>query len=276
MVGDPLDPRAWNRFSYVYGNPVNFTDPSGHCIEDACILETTLLVGLVGGLINVGVNWRAAYQNGQNYDIWDYTTDLGIGTFYGILYYRVGLAGRLGLLRYPVLGGLSVLESATTAKAKGSSFDTNQAAWAFITGMTVPLVLGEGINFLTRRTATTAGEIIENTAEYEAYTRSLKITQSSIKAMRGANWEDAARIAKYQREFPMLQSKGRYYMSHYVEWNKGLVQLPRIQNPVPNTVATINTFGLLTSSAFADNEYLGLFNLPTLIPNPQILIPAQR
>lgn len=30
MVGDPLNPAAWNRFSYVYGNPVNYTDPSGH------------------------------------------------------------------------------------------------------------------------------------------------------------------------------------------------------------------------------------------------------
>lgn len=30
VVGDPLNPAAWNRFSYVYGNPVNLVDPSGY------------------------------------------------------------------------------------------------------------------------------------------------------------------------------------------------------------------------------------------------------
>jgi hypothetical protein len=105
IVPDPMDPRAWNRFGYVYGNPANYTDPSGHCIEDACILETTLLVGLIGGLINVGVNWGGAYQRGESYDIWDYGTDLGIGTVYGMAYYRVGLASGLGIFRYPVMGG---------------------------------------------------------------------------------------------------------------------------------------------------------------------------
>jgi RHS repeat-associated protein len=30
LVPDPLNPAAWNRFSYVYGNPSNLVDPSGH------------------------------------------------------------------------------------------------------------------------------------------------------------------------------------------------------------------------------------------------------
>ncbi len=30
LVSDPMNPAAWNRFSYVYGNPVNLVDPSGH------------------------------------------------------------------------------------------------------------------------------------------------------------------------------------------------------------------------------------------------------
>jgi len=29
-VPDPGDPIAWNRFAYVYNNPVNYADPSGH------------------------------------------------------------------------------------------------------------------------------------------------------------------------------------------------------------------------------------------------------
>jgi RHS repeat-associated protein len=30
LVPDPLNPQAWNRFSYVYNNPVSYVDPSGH------------------------------------------------------------------------------------------------------------------------------------------------------------------------------------------------------------------------------------------------------
>lgn len=31
IVPDPVDPQAYNRYSYVHNNPVNFTDSSGHC-----------------------------------------------------------------------------------------------------------------------------------------------------------------------------------------------------------------------------------------------------
>jgi RHS repeat-associated protein len=30
LVADPLNPAAWNRFSYVYNAPTNYVDPSGH------------------------------------------------------------------------------------------------------------------------------------------------------------------------------------------------------------------------------------------------------
>src|SRR5690606_29713383 len=31
IVPDPSNPQAFNRFSYVISNPINLTDPSGHC-----------------------------------------------------------------------------------------------------------------------------------------------------------------------------------------------------------------------------------------------------
>jgi RHS repeat-associated protein len=34
IVPDPLNPAAWNRFSYVYGNPTNYVDPTGHFAWD--------------------------------------------------------------------------------------------------------------------------------------------------------------------------------------------------------------------------------------------------
>ncbi|MBN1995489.1 MAG: hypothetical protein JW953_22570, partial [Anaerolineae bacterium] len=33
LVPQPGNPIAWNRYAYVYNNPVNYTDSSGHFID---------------------------------------------------------------------------------------------------------------------------------------------------------------------------------------------------------------------------------------------------
>ncbi len=35
----PTNPLAFDRYSYTFGNPVKYNDPSGHCIWDLCIVE---------------------------------------------------------------------------------------------------------------------------------------------------------------------------------------------------------------------------------------------
>jgi RHS repeat-associated protein len=34
LIPDPLNPQAWNRFSYVANRPINFNDPTGHAMDD--------------------------------------------------------------------------------------------------------------------------------------------------------------------------------------------------------------------------------------------------
>ncbi len=36
IVPNPFDPQSWNRFSYVRNNPVRYTDPTGHWIDEGC------------------------------------------------------------------------------------------------------------------------------------------------------------------------------------------------------------------------------------------------
>ncbi|MCX4589839.1 DNA/RNA non-specific endonuclease [Streptomyces sp. NBC_01549] len=41
---DPAPSAQVNRYTYANGGPLNGTDPSGHCLEDACVIEGTLVV----------------------------------------------------------------------------------------------------------------------------------------------------------------------------------------------------------------------------------------
>jgi RHS repeat-associated protein len=47
----PANPQALNRYSYVQNNPLKYTDPTGHCIWDACVVEVAVVVVLVGGAL---------------------------------------------------------------------------------------------------------------------------------------------------------------------------------------------------------------------------------
>jgi RHS repeat-associated protein len=58
IIPDAYNPLAYDRYSYVYNNPVRYTDPSGHCIWDLCIVEG---IGLIELALVVGGAATAAY-----------------------------------------------------------------------------------------------------------------------------------------------------------------------------------------------------------------------
>lgn len=39
IVPNPADPQSWNRYSYVNNNPLRYTDPTGHMLDDGCDYE---------------------------------------------------------------------------------------------------------------------------------------------------------------------------------------------------------------------------------------------
>jgi RHS repeat-associated protein len=94
IIPDSLNPAAWNRFSYVYGNPTNLTDPSGHC-AGICVTAIGIGVGaLVGGTIG------ATYAYNQGYDLstpefWRYTATGALigGAVGGVVGGSIGIAG---------------------------------------------------------------------------------------------------------------------------------------------------------------------------------------
>ncbi len=78
IVPNPMDPRAWNRFGYVYGNPVNYTDPSGHI--------PWLAIAVYGGaaLLGGGTGGYYAYNQGYGFDSWQLYAYAGIGAGAGV------------------------------------------------------------------------------------------------------------------------------------------------------------------------------------------------
>ena len=46
IIPDASNPQAWNRFGYVLNNPINYSDPSGHCYTGA-VLDTIACIGLL-------------------------------------------------------------------------------------------------------------------------------------------------------------------------------------------------------------------------------------
>ena len=57
----PANPQALNRYSYVLNGPVRWTDPSGHCIWDACIVEAAVGAVIIGGAAYIAIDSATRY-----------------------------------------------------------------------------------------------------------------------------------------------------------------------------------------------------------------------
>ena len=78
LVPDPLNPQAWNRFSYCYNNPATYIDPSGHI---PLIVAVPLLIAGGAIILDYGLQvhsnmsnygmpfWEAGYH--ENINEWE-------------------------------------------------------------------------------------------------------------------------------------------------------------------------------------------------------------
>jgi RHS repeat-associated protein len=55
---DITDPQTLNKYAYVRNNPLRYTDPDGHCLEDLCAVEGTV-VAAGSSAILTGAAWVA-------------------------------------------------------------------------------------------------------------------------------------------------------------------------------------------------------------------------
>ena len=66
IIPDPANPQSLNRYSYVYNNPVRYTDSSGHCVDGittwVCIAAG---IAVVTKVIDYGITAWDTYQAGR-------------------------------------------------------------------------------------------------------------------------------------------------------------------------------------------------------------------
>jgi RHS repeat-associated protein len=97
-----------NGYSYAHGNPVRYTDPSGHCIGLAAGLDTAICIGVVviGSAFVLGMlggSANAGYYTLNNWDTWSW------GGYWNA--WREGFTG--GAVAGALLGGGAILSPGT-------------------------------------------------------------------------------------------------------------------------------------------------------------------
>jgi RHS repeat-associated protein len=125
IVADPLNPAAWNRFSYVHNAPTNYIDPSGHC--PLCFVAIGASLAAMGGAIHY-----TATHPGASFDRGEYLSTVWRWTKWG------GVGGAAFAVIGPNVGLFALEESAmagvTASQLLNAGFTTG-AASVIVTGL---------------------------------------------------------------------------------------------------------------------------------------------
>jgi hypothetical protein len=96
IIPDPSNPQAWNRYSYVGNNPVNFNDPTGHC--------PTCLAGLaIGAIAGAAIYAGTTWSSGRAWNNNDYLASVAVGAIGGGLV-GTGIGIGAGIATFAAIG----------------------------------------------------------------------------------------------------------------------------------------------------------------------------
>lgn len=114
---DITDPQTLNKYAYVRNNPLRYTDPDGHCIEDLCIVEAIA----VGAAVNAGIQAAVNFFTGKK------TTsreEVAAAVGGGIIGGTAGAGTELGLaVQVAIVGSSGVVAGVAERGIKTGSLD---------------------------------------------------------------------------------------------------------------------------------------------------------
>jgi hypothetical protein len=270
LVADPLNPAAWNRFSYVHNAPTNYVDPSG---------RFPWVPLIVAGLIGGGLNVAAGYLTSDQYSTAQGLTDFAIGAAFGMAVYGVGayfvpefigvsasthFIGRatwgqaMTALRVTALVELNVLESVVAASVDDREYTSNDLASALFWGL-FGAGVGEVLGYMTGRV-----------------TRELRFSRETYDEL-GRSYQRYAR--QWRNLLPDNSAKPRVLQAtaSYLRWSatqRARSAIPRFVRPFVRDafpIAQWRTFAFLTTTTLGDPELLGALAPATPFEDPVLL-----
>jgi RHS repeat-associated protein len=158
-VQDPYNTQSYNRYAYVWNNPLMYTDPSGEFIWFAVAAVAISLVMKAVSNINNGVPFWYGMGKTAAISIASSAISFGIGSAFG---------GVGSLVKEVVRAGFHGMASGLMSKLDGGDFTTS-----FLSGAVSSLVssgvqkigdIGKGINYTSTETLTT-GTITKSFAQ---------------------------------------------------------------------------------------------------------------
>jgi RHS repeat-associated protein len=105
LVPDPLNPQAWNRFSYVYNNPTSYVDPGGHFPWLLAIGVGVFALGGFGGHLAAT---SAGYEAGSP----QWYASVGLGGAFAVGGFALGYFGFGGLALVVGITGDTFIDTA--------------------------------------------------------------------------------------------------------------------------------------------------------------------